>query len=214
MTLDAIAEDARAHSLGIYGALHPTPDTAPEGIRTLVLLGPQEPGFWAHFIASTEYRDGAPDSLDRWSERVIGALADSLGLSAFYPFGGPPYQPFISWARQSGRAHVSPVGLLVHDIAGLMVSYRGALGLRERLVLPEPPPNPCLACKPQPCRNACPVAALKPGAAYDVQACKTDLDNPANDCMARGCATRRACPVSQSYGRVEAQSAFHMEAFR
>lgn len=213
MTLDEIATAARAQSLSIYGALHPTPDTAPEGIQTLVLLGPAEPGFWAAFTASPEYKDGAADPLDRWSRRVIGGLARDLSLSAFYPFGGPPYQPFIGWATASGRAHVSPVGLLVHDMAGLWVSYRGALGLRKRIDLPSPPPNPCLTCETQPCRTACPVGALQQDA-YDVAACKADLESPANDCMSRGCAARRACPVSQSYGRVEAQSAFHMEAFK
>lgn len=213
MTLDDIATAAGIQFLSIYGALHPEPDTAPEGIQTLVLLGPREPGFWPHFKASPEFNDGAPHPLDRWSERVIGSLADDLTLCAFYPFGGPPYQPFISWAKASGRAHVSPVGLLVHDVAGLMVSYRGALGLRERLSLPTPPDNPCLSCALQPCRATCPVGALQPDA-YDVAACKTDLDNPTNECMSKGCATRRACPVSQSYGRVEAQSAFHMEAFK
>ena len=35
-----------------------------------------------------------------------------------------------------------------------------------------------------------------------------------NDCMSKGCAVRRACPVSQSYGRMEDQSAFHMRAFK
>ncbi|WP_306113151.1 MULTISPECIES: ferredoxin [unclassified Roseovarius] len=213
MTLDDIASAAQKQALSVFGAFHPAQETAPEEIQTLVLLGPQEPGFWPYFSASPEAKDGKPDPLDRWSKRVIDGLAHDLSLRAFYPFGGPPYQPFIGWATASGRAHVSPVGLLVHDVAGLMVSYRGALGLQERVALPPPPPNPCLSCKPQPCRTACPVAALQPDG-YDVAACKADLENPANDCMAKGCAARRACPVSQSYGRVEAQSAFHMEAFK
>lgn len=213
MTLDEITTAARAHSLSIYGTLHPEAETAPDGIQTLVLLGPEEPRFWAHFTASPEYNDDAPHPMDRWSKRVIDALARDLSLLTLYPFGGPPYQPFISWAKASGRAHVSPVGLLVHDVAGLMVSYRGALGLRERLLLPAPPLNPCHSCATKPCRTACPVDALQPDA-YDVAACKADLENPANDCMAKGCAARRACPISQTYGRVEAQSAFHMEAFK
>ncbi len=213
MTLDQIERTVAPHCLSVYGAFHPSSNTAPAGIETLVLLGPREPGFWAHFTDTPEYSDGASDPLDRWSHRVIGDLARQLGLQDFYPFGGPPYQPFIAWAQESGRAHVSPVGLLVHDTAGLMVSYRGALGLSARLDLPTPAPNPCLTCVTQPCRTSCPVDALKPDV-YDVAACKVDLDNPANDCMIRGCAARRACPVSQSYGRNEAQSAFHMEAFK
>ncbi len=213
MNLERIAKAAAPQYLNIYGAFHPDAKTAPAGVQTLVLLGPQEPGFWAHFTASPEFKDSAADPLDRWSKRVIDALAQDLGAQVFYPFGGPPYQPFISWAKESGRAHASPVGLLVHDMAGLMVSYRGALGFSQRLAVPEPAPNPCHSCVPQPCRAACPVDALKPDA-YDVQACKADLDSPGNTCMAMGCAARRACPVSQSYGRLEAQSAFHMDAFK
>lgn len=213
MSLHRITEAARPHALSIFGALHPDAGDVPEGIGTLVLLGPHEPGFWAHFTAAPEYRDGHPDPLDRWSQRVIGALAEALGMQAFFPFGSPPHLPFTRWARESGRAHLSPVGLLVHDAVGLMVSYRGALGVPGRLDLPAPPPLPCATCADQPCRSACPVGALQPDH-YDIPACKADLDRAGNDCMARGCAVRRACPISQSYGRAEVQSAFHMETFR
>lgn len=210
MTLEEIERAAAQCQLAVMGTLH---EGAPEGLGTLVLLGPGEPGFWAAFTASPEYRDGQADPLDRWSARVIGALALDLDAKAFFPFGGPPYQPFIAWARASGRAHVSPVGLLVHDAAGLMVSYRGALGFDARIEAPPPPPNPCASCADKPCLTACPVDALGAGS-YDVPACKADLDRPENDCMSRGCAVRRACPISRGHGRAEAQSAFHMRAFR
>lgn len=184
----------------------------PDGIKTLFLLGPLEPGFWPVFSTSAEYRDGADDPMDRWSSRVIGSLAADLGGEAFFPFGPPPYQPFFTWAQLSGRAHPSPVGLLVHDDAGLMVSYRGAVGFSYAISTPKPGPNPCDICPDQPCLTACPVGALK-GDFYDVPACKADLDRSENTCLSRGCAVRRACPVSQGYGRDEAQSAFHMKAF-
>ena len=209
VTLQDIEKAVKSQHLCINGALHTTLD----GVQTLVLLGPLEPGFWAHFTASDEYRDGQADPLDRWSERVISDLAKQLDAQAFFPFGGPPYQPFTHWARQSGRAHISPVGLLVHDRMGLWLSYRGALGLKQRLDLPETSPNPCLSCEKQPCVTACPVDALKPES-YDVAACKADLESPENHCMSKGCVVRWACPVSQEYGRSEAQSAFHMEAFK
>lgn len=213
MTPDEIETAANPLALSIFGMLHPSPeDTLPDTVQTLVLLGPHEPGFWAGFVASSEYRDGAANPVDRWSLRVVTALADTLGASPLFPFGGPPYQPFYRWATQSGRAHSSPVRLLVHDRAGLMVSYRGALAFEERLDIPPAPPRPCDTCEDQPCLGACPVDALS-GPTYDVAACKADLMREGNDCLARGCAVRRACPLSQSYGRVEAQSAFHMKAF-
>ncbi|MEQ8920433.1 MAG: ferredoxin [Roseovarius sp.] len=188
-------------------------DDLPEGVASLVLLGPLEPGFWPAFTASPEYRDGASHPLDRWSHRVITGMAEALNATPFFPFGGPPYQPFIAWAKASGRAHSSPVGLLVHDTAGLMISYRGALGFARHIDAPAPPPSPCERCETRPCLTACPVDAFASGS-YDVAACKADLDRPGNDCMTRGCAVRRACPVSRGHGRLEAQSAFHMRAFR
>ena len=210
MTLDQIEKALAPHHLALFGGV-----TAglPDGLRTLLLLGPKTPGFWPHFTASPEYNDNTADPLDRWSSRVITQLAQTLGAQAFFPFGGPPWQPFLQWAVDSGRAHVSPVGLLVHDAAGLMVSYRGALGFTQDIKLPKPPPSPCETCADRPCLSACPVDALTP-TGYDVTACKADLDRAGNDCVARGCAVRRACPVSQAHGRSEDQSAFHMRAFK
>ena len=127
-----------------------------------------------------------------------------------FPFGGTPWAPFTAWARRSGEAWESPVGLLVHARLGLFVSYRGALAFRERLDLPPARSRPCDACA-APCLSACPVEALA-GRGYDVAACHGFLDTrPGGDCLDRGCAVRRACPVGADL-RPEAQSAFHMRA--
>lgn len=215
MTLGSLQSQANARHLTILGGFHPAPeDSAPEGCSTLLLLGPGEPAFWPAFAASPEARDGAPDPMDRWSLRVIGDWAETLGARAVFPFGGPPHLPFYGWALRSGRMHASPVNFLVHDAAGLMVSFRGALALNTHVTLPDPPPKPCLSCPDQPCRTACPVAALTPEG-YDVARCKEYLDTAAGqDCMAYGCQVRRACPVSQRFGRLGAQSAFHMRNFK
>lgn len=204
-----IEDAASGRHLAIMGALHPS-DL--DGVETLILLGPKEPGFWPHFIHTAEYVDGLPDPMDRWSTRVIDDLVAEFGGQAFYPFGGPPYQPFYQWALASGRAWPSPINLLVHDSAGLLVSYRGALGLSERLEIPEAPLRPCENCAIQPCRTACPVGAFDSGG-YDVPACKAHITRSEGaDCM-RGCLARRACPISARYPRNENHSAFHMEAF-
>ncbi len=200
--------------LAVLGGFHPTPDdTLPAGTKTVLLIGPDGPDFWTHFTATPEAADGRDDPLDRWSRRVIGRIACDLGAKALFPFGGPPHRPFYEWALRTGRCHPSPVALLVHDAAGLYVSFRGALALKERLDLPPAPPNPCASCTARPCLGACPVGALT-AAGYDLVACHGYLDTPAGqDCLSGGCAVRRACPVSARHGRLPAQSSFHMRNF-
>lgn len=213
---DAVLSAAHAVKLDIAGAFHPGPEHGcPTGTGTLILLSPLEPQFWPAFQASPEFQDEAPEPMDRWSMRVIGQLAREHHAQAIFPFGGAPYQPFLRWASASKRAWDSPVGLLIHDRAGLFISYRGALALPARLALPAPPTaSPCLSCQERPCLNACPIGALD-GSGYDVPACRAYIaGNEGRDCIASGCAVRRACPVSVGYGRLPAQSAFHMKAFQ
>lgn len=199
-----IAEAAAPLGLMVMGL-------APDGGGTLVLLG-TGPGFWPVFAASPEYSDGRPHPLDRWSARVIGALAQAVSARCVFPFGGPPFAPFVRYALDSGQSWQSPVGMLVHSSAGLMISFRGALRIDAQPAPPSSARDPCTGCA-APCRTACPVDALGPQG-YDVAACKAFLETgPGADCMARGCKARRACPVSQSFGRDPAQSAFHMAAF-
>ena len=211
-TLATLAERAGAVGLAPLGGFHPAPgDRAPAGTGTLVLLGPDGAGFWSAFRASSEFGDGAAHLLDRWSARVIGGLAAELDATAVFPFGGPPWAPFHAWARQSGEAWESPVGLLVHARLGLFVSYRGALAFRGRLALPPAVRRPCDSCA-RPCLTACPVGALG-GGGYAVDACHRFLDSvPGQDCLGRGCLVRRACPVGAGL-RPEAQSGFHMTDF-
>ncbi len=212
--LSIIQTAAAHHHLAVFGGFHAGPDDSlPPGTGTLLLFGPKEPGFWPHILSQPEYIDQAPDPLDRWSKRVITDLAAQFGAQPLFPFGGPPYQPFIAWAKRSGRAWASPVTLLVHDVAGLFVSYRGALALPDRIDLPLAPASPCVSCTSQPCRTACPVGALT-DAGYDLDRCHAYLDTPeGEDCMKFGCAVRRSCPVSTTSGRLAEQSAFHMKAF-
>lgn len=215
MKYDDLQSAAVARQLTILGGFHPTEDDkTPSGCKTLLMLGPKEPEFWPAFTLSPEYNDRAPDPMDRWSKHIIGSWANEIGATALYPFGGAPFLPFFSWALRTGRIHTSPIMLLVHDTAGLFVSFRGALALMEHVDLPPSPPNPCTACTAKPCRTSCPVDAFD-GTGYDVPKCKSYLDTqPGWDCMEGGCAARRACPVSDRYPRLAEQSAFHMTAFK
>lgn len=212
MTLAHINGQARNYHLSVLGAFHTDEEDAALGQGTLILLGPDEPGFWAHVTAQPEFADQNPDPLDRWSARTIAALAHHLGGTAYFPFG-TPVRPFITWALRSGRAWVSPAHLLVHETAGLFVSYRGAILVPAELELGPQPAKPCDTCEIKPCLTACPPKALSVSG-YDLPACHTYLDSAEGiDCMTQGCAVRRACPLAQSYPRTPAQSAYHMEQF-
>lgn len=214
MTLDRIETAARHSALCLFGVVDCTGDPAtPDDAKSLILLGPGEPGFWGHVTTQPEFRDGAPDPLDRWSTRVVTALADTLGGQAIFPFGGPPYAPFQRWAIKSGRAWSSPVGLLVHDVAGLWVSYRGAIALPYAIETPHASAKPCDSCAHKPCLTACPVGALS-DTGYDLPKCHGYLDSAdGTSCLSQGCQVRSTCPAGANYGRVAAQSAFHMRHF-
>jgi len=204
---------AAPYGLMEMGGLQSPPD-APA--QTHVLIG-TAPDFWQRFIASPEYTDGAPDALDRWSLRVIPLIANAAeAIDVAYPFGGPPYAPFITWAKASGQAFDSPTGMVVHNRAGLMISYRGALIFEGHWSLPAPSAHsPCDQCTDRPCIPACPIGALSDTHFYDVPACKAHIRTPqGTPCMTYGCATRLACPVSQSFNRPTEQTAFHMRAFK
>jgi len=210
MILTQITQALAPHGLMVMGHA-PDPDDA---ARTVVLVG-ADAGCWQVFTAAPEYSDALPNPLDRWSKRIIGALAAQCDGSCVFPSDGPPYAPFIAWAMASGRFWQSPTGMMVHDCAGLMISLRGAIFLPERLPSGAQGTNPCDSCADRPCVTACPVDALSDQHFYDVPACKTHIASPHGaPCMRMGCATRLACPVSKSFDRPAAQSAFHMRSFR
>ena len=186
------------------------------GARTLVLTGMAGRRGWDAFAASPEARDGLADPLDRFSRRVIGALAQALGAVALYPFGGPPYWPFQRWAQRAEPVHPSPIGLLIHPSYGLWHSYRGALGFAEALDLPprEAAPSPCDSCRERPCLTTCPVGAFT-SEGYAVDACAAHLRRAEGaECMERGCLARRACPAGREYAHGPDQASFTMHAFR
>jgi hypothetical protein len=183
--------------------------------RAIVLAGMAGRDGWDAFTKSPEAADGADHSLDRWSQRVIEALARELGAKALFPFGGPPFWPFQQWARRAEPVHPSPIGLLIHPRYGLWHSYRGALGFREALAVSEPAavPSPCQSCSERWCLKACPVGAFS-AAGYDVAACMRHLSSTEGaDCMGFGCRARRACPVGAEHAYGLEQANFTMRAF-
>ena len=207
MNLTHLSAEAATHGLFIMAEC---PD--PESNGTIVLIG-ADATFWGIFTASPEYKNNVPNPVDTWSKRIITRLAD--GQPTVYPSDGPPYAPFIQWALGSDQFFQSPVGMMVHQKAGLMISIRGAIKLSQPYLAPTPSAaSPCVTCVKKPCLTACPVGALGQDTAYDVPACKAYLNSAeGTDCMTRGCAVRRTCPISQRFDRPAAQSAYHMSVF-
>jgi len=213
-----LCDDACAAGLAVRGAFHPSPDEFRPGVTadvgTCVLLGFTGSVQWDHFTRSPEAADGAPDPLDRWSRRVIDALAVRCNAVAVYP-SGVPTVPFQRLALRCEPVHPSPIGLLIHPDWGLWHAYRGALLMRARIALPTAvrADSPCTQCAAKPCLDTCPVDAFHMGR-YDVAACRRHVASEAGaQCREGGCLARRACPVGSEYRYVAAQARFHMEAF-
>ena len=218
---DDLRSDADSVGLACRGGFHPdAADNVPQftdgdAAATVILFGFTAGEQWPSFARSPEFADGGPDPLDRWSRRLIDALAAPIGARSLFPSDGPPWLPFQRWATKAEAVHFSPLGLLVHPDWGLWHSYRGALALRERLRLPvlDQRPSPCAVCATKPCLSACPVGAVQPGR-FEHPACVGYVASSAGaDCRRAGCRARRSCPVGERHRYSAEQAGFHMRAF-
>ncbi len=209
-----IAERLRPFGLLLRGGFHVAEaDGAPQGVKTILMIGNAGPAMWQAMAAGL---DGGPDPMNRWTEETVGPIAAAVGASAVYPFGPPPFFPFQRWAQRAEDVHPSPLGILIHPDYGLWHAYRAALCFEIRLDLPSAAarPSPCAECAEKPCLSTCPVGAFTVEDGYDVPACAAHLRRPAGeDCMRLGCRARRACPVGTGFTYLEEQAAFHMAAF-
>ncbi len=191
--------------------------TADEPARTLVLFGNAGSSLWEVFSESPEYLDGEGESMDRWSRRIGQQMADELGGWALFPFGGPPYHPFIEWARKAEDLANSRLGMLIHPRYGLWHAYRFAIAfprdfgdwnragaMRQDI---------CISCKEQPCLAACPVEAFN-GDHYDVDSCFAYLEaRTQSPCRQVTCQARLACPYGTEFRYDAAHAQFHMDAY-
>ena len=227
--LEALKTAAEAHGLCLRGGFHPLAADAvprrPDGraAASVVLLGNVGPALWSVFAASPEAADGAPHGLDRWTRRVVDALAAEVEAAPVYPFDEPPFHPFQRWARRAAPVVPSPLGVLIDPDYGLWHAYRAALLFATPLDLPPDLPLaenraenravPCDTCVAKPCLTTCPVGAFTPQG-YDVAACARHVAGAeGRACREGGCLARRACPVGRAYAYGPAQTTWHMTAF-
>lgn len=186
--------------------------------RALVPVVNAGSDFWPHFTASPEFADGKPDPLNRWTRRVVSAIAASLGAGAVFPFDGPPFLPFQQWALRTGTVSPSPLGVLAHRTWGPWFAFRGALVFGDAFepepTAREPGGGPCEACAEKPCLDACPAGALGRTHGYRPAVCRSFVAaDGAASCGARGCLVRHACPVGRDFAYRPEQARFHMRAF-
>jgi len=181
-----------------------------------VLIGNAGSGMWAIFKETPEYLDGLPDPLDRWTRRIGTKIARESDASVIFPFEGPPYPPFQSWAALAGEVFSSPIVLSIHQYYGLWHAYRFALMLEkplQGLTKQKTVESPCLSCSHQNCLQTCPVDAFSPGV-YRVRDCVDYLNSEKHSfCRQSGCAARHACPVASAYRYEPEHAQFHMAAF-
>jgi hypothetical protein len=215
-TYDAIAAALQPLGLLARGGFHPEPaDAVPAGAATVVLVGNAGPAMWIAFAAAPEAQ-AADHPLDRWTKRVVGAVATQFRATAVFPSDGPPYPPFQRWAQRAEPVAPSPLGILLHPVYGLWHAYRAALLFAERMALPPKPTadHACDRCATRPCLSTCPVSAFG-DAGYDVPACVAHIGTVTGAaCIDGGCQARHACPVGTDYAYATAQAAHHMRAFR
>lgn len=183
---------------------------------SIALVGNIGSSYWPMFSHSAEYRDGRPDSLDRWSRRVAQQVAQEYRARAIFPFEGPPYYPFLQWAKRADALNQSPLGLMIHPQYGLWHSYRfGLLISQSHLPVQQNTSveSPCRKCEAQSCLQGCPIEAFSTKG-YDVGKCAAYLkQTPDALCHQQGCLARLACPVGEEYRYESAQHTFHLSAF-
>jgi len=209
MRLEEIQNSLESSGMIIRGAYD-------AGASFRVLVGNAGSRIWKFFKQSSEFADGRPDPLDRWSKRIGDALAEEAGAGVIYPFEGPPYPPFLDWAARGEQVTASPLSIYIHPEFGLWHAYRFSLELQTvppDHVAEEGVASPCESCEEKPCLSACPVSAFEDGDFARHRCVDYLLDDKGSDCRTLGCAARRACPVGEKYQYQADHAQFHMHAF-
>ena len=191
-----------------------TLDDLQAGAAGAVIVGSGGPTFFNRFEGGPESRDGAPNPLDRYTERVVTRTArDALAPRGaahvvHFPFGVRPLIPFQRLGRAAGLGGPGPLGLQIHPTFGPWWAYRALIVLDRPLSSAPPPGDGCAGCD-APCVAACPAGAVARGG-FDVVACHARR-SVAEPCRL-SCAARIACVRGPEQRYRDAELAFHMRA--
>jgi len=184
------------------------------GAAGALIVGSGGPAFFDRFEGGPEATDGAPNPLDRYTERVVTqATGEALGPRGaahvvHFPFGVRPLLPFQRLGRAAGLGGPGPLGLQIHPTFGPWWAYRGLLILDRPLPAAPSPGDGCAGCD-APCVAACPAGAVARGG-FDVVACHARR-LVAEPCRL-SCAARIACVRGPAHRYRDDELAFHMRA--
>lgn len=223
-----LSDALQKHGLICFGGLEISSDLCATDSDKMIgkkglIIGNAGKTMWQVFSKSSEFRDHAPDPMNRWTKRVLDDIAGELGVQVVYPFD-EPYWPFQRLAQKAANVQSSPLGILIHSKFGLWHAFRGLFVFDDTAEFEsqinvlthqaESLNHPCDDCIEKPCLNACPVGAFT-GDRLDVQSCFTHLDGGNTpDCVQSGCQARCACSIAKEHQYDGAQMKFHMEAYR
>lgn len=214
LAFSEIASNLRANGLQCLGSFElDSGETAVPGRKNqpaaIMMIGNVGSVIWSYYDTARQFNPGL--TLDQWTENTVSETATEFGLDAVYPFKGPPYFPFIQWAKRTGTLFSSPIGLTIHPVYGLWIAFRAALLFDYPIKEPKAEiRSPCDDCIGRPCLSACPVGAFtKEG--YDFETCLNHVASPDNGCRQEGCLARIACPIGQQHRYRKTHANFHMQ---
>jgi epoxyqueuosine reductase QueG len=186
------------------------------GARAALIVGSGGPTFFDRFASeSPEARDGAPNPLDRFTARVVGAaVAGALAPLAvahatYFPFvASAPLIPFQRLGRAAGLGGPGPLGLQIHPVYGPWWAYRALVVVDRELPRVPAPGDGCAGCD-APCIAACPASAVAV-TGFVVPACHAR--RLAAEACRLSCAARIACVRGPEHRYSDSQLGFHMSA--
>ncbi len=117
ITYANISQAVETKGMICRGGFHPMDTDLISGdVETCILVGNAGAQFWRSFSAE---RPAGADPVEAWTKRVLEQIATDLGADVLLPFTGPPFLPFLEWAKRSESVTESAIGPLIHPVYGL-----------------------------------------------------------------------------------------------